>query len=175
MSSQAMGIRGDESLAPGTQVGEFEVEALLGQGGMGEVYRARHPVIGKRVAIKVMNRACSAHPINVARFETEAKAVNSIGHPNIVDIFSYGRIADGRCYFAMELLVGESLRTRIDVNPLEPMQALDVLDVVLRALEAAHAAGIVHRDLKPGNIFIVAARDPEPQRVKLLDFGVAKL
>ncbi len=141
----------------------------------GEVYGAKHPVIGKRVAVKVMNRLCSANPLNVDRFVTEAKAVNAIGHSNIVDIFSFGRTEDGRCYFVMEWLIGESLRDRMDRQPLELPHALDVLDAVLRALEAAHATGIVHRDLKPDNIFLVAPRDPEPERVKLLDFGIAKL
>ena len=165
---------GDGTVPPGTLVGEYEIEGLIGAGGMGEVYRVRHPVIGKRAAMKVMNETCSANPLNVARFVDEAKAVNAIGHPNIVDIFSFGHI-DGRSYFVMELLVGESLRARMDRDRFDTAHALDILDAVLRALEAAHAAGIVHRDLKPDNIFLVAARDDEPERVKLLDFGIAKL
>jgi len=163
------------SLAPGALVGEYRIERLLGAGGMGEVYGASQPVIGKRVAIKVMSPHCSANPASVTRFVDEAKAVNAIGHPNIVDIFSFGRTDDDRCYFVMEWLAGESLRARMDRGRLELPHVLDILEAVLRALEAAHAAGIVHRDLKPDNIFLVAARDPEPERVKLLDFGVAKL
>src|SRR4051812_15914692 len=100
----------DEPLPPGTRVGEYLIESMLGVGGMGEVYGARHPVIGKQVAVKVMNRSCSANPINIERFVQEAKAVNAIGHPNIVDIFSFGRTSDDRCYFVMEWLRGESLR-----------------------------------------------------------------
>ncbi len=165
---------GDEALPPGTAVGEYKIESLLGHGGMGEVYGAHHPVIGKRVAIKVMNRACSGNPANVERFVQEAKAVNAIGHSNIVDIFSFGRTSDGRCYFVMEWLQGESLRTVLGHGPVELRRTYEILDAVLRALEAAHAVGIVHRDLKPDNIFIVKNRDDD-ERVKLLDFGIAKL
>ncbi len=164
----------DAPLAAGTQVGEYRIESLLGAGGMGEVYRARHPVIDKRVAIKIMSRHCSANPINVERFVHEAKAVNAIGHANIVDIFSFGH-HDGRCFFVMEWLRGESLRQRLDREAITAQRSYEILEAVLRALEAAHAAGIVHRDLKPDNIFLVAARDDEPERVKLLDFGIAKL
>ncbi|MGH2930648.1 MAG: serine/threonine protein kinase, partial [Solirubrobacteraceae bacterium] len=158
----------------GTQVGEYVIERLIGEGGMGAVYGARHPVIGKRVAVKVMNRVCSAEPINVERFVQEAKAVNAIGHSNIVDIFAFGRTHDERCYFVMEWLQGESLRARLDRGAPSGAHVLDILDGVLRALEAAHAAGIVHRDLKPDNIFLLAAKDDQPERVKLLDFGIAK-
>ncbi|HET7132602.1 MAG TPA: protein kinase, partial [Gammaproteobacteria bacterium] len=134
----------DDTLAPGTMVGEYKLEQLLGRGGMGEVYGATHPVIGKRVAIKVMSRECSASPANVERFVHEAKAVNAIGHSNIVDIFSFGRTPDQRCYFVMEWLQGESLRARL-ARGVPPLSfALDVLDAVLRALEAAHARGIIH-------------------------------
>src|SRR5436190_1483286 len=91
----------DAPLLSGTQVGEYRIEELLGAGGMGEVYKARHPVIDKRVAIKIMSRACSSNPINVERFVHEAKAVNAIGHANIVDIFSFGH-HDDRCFFVME-------------------------------------------------------------------------
>ncbi|MGE0549902.1 MAG: serine/threonine-protein kinase [Kofleriaceae bacterium] len=165
----------DEQLVPGTLIGEYKIERLLGAGGMGEVYGAFQPVIDKRVAIKVMSRACSSNPINLERFVHEAKAVNAIGHANIVDIFSFGQTSDGRCYFVMEWLRGESLRDRLDREPLAPTRCYEILDTVLRALEAAHAVGIVHRDLKPDNIFLVAAKDGEPERVKLLDFGIAKL
>ncbi len=165
----------DLPLPEGTMVGEYQIEAMLGAGGMGEVYSARHPMIGKQVAIKVMNRACSANPVNVDRFVQEAQAVNAIGHANIVDIFSFGKTRDGRCFFVMEKLRGESLRARLDKAPMSLAAACDILEPVLRALEAAHVTKIIHRDLKPDNIFLVAARDGEPERVKLLDFGIAKL
>jgi len=171
MSASAPSL--DEGLlATGTKVGEYEIERLLGVGGMGEVYGARQPVIGKQVAIKVMSRDCSASPSNVERFVQEAKAVNAIGHPNIVDIFSFGRTEDGRCYFVMEWLPGQSLRHKIKQARLKPLEACEVLDGVLQALEAAHDHAIVHRDLKPDNIFCVSGRRAG---VKLLDFGVAKL
>src|ERR1700743_2642918 len=122
MSASAQSL--DEGLlAPGTVVGEYEIERLLGMGGMGEVYGARQPVIGKQVAIKVMSRDCSASPTNVQRFVDEAKAVCAIGHPNIVDIFSFGRTGDDRCYFVMEWLPGQSLRSRIKQQRLLPAQA----------------------------------------------------
>ena len=166
----------DDALPVGTTVGEYRIETLLGRGGMGEVYGASHPVIGKRVAIKIMNAHCSSNPLNVERFVHEAKAVNAIGHSNIVDIFSFGKTAEGRCYFVMEWLKGESLRTRLERGPVKTHKALDILDQVLRALDAAHQAGIVHRDLKPDNIFVVAPKDSgETERIKLLDFGIAKL
>ena len=168
---------GDEDALPvGTTVGEYRIETLLGRGGMGEVYGASHPVIGKRVAIKIMNAHCSSNPLNVERFVHEAKAVNAIGHSNIVDIFSFGKMPEGRCYFVMEWLKGERLRTRLERGPVKTHKTLDILDQVLRALDAAHQAGIVHRDLKPDNIFVVAPKDSgETERIKLLDFGIAKL
>src|ERR1700760_3338760 len=101
MSQHSPAVAGGGTVAVGTRVGEYEIEKLLGAGGVGEVYRARHPVIGKRVEIKIMTKHCSANPLNVERFTVEAKAVNAIGHPNIVDIFSFGKLDDGRCYFAM--------------------------------------------------------------------------
>ncbi|HEY4243729.1 MAG TPA: serine/threonine-protein kinase [Kofleriaceae bacterium] len=169
-------MSGDEDTLPsGTMIGEYRIEKLLGAGGMGEVYGARHPVIGKRVAIKVMNRACSSNPANVERFVTEAQAVNAIGHSNIVDIFSYGETGDKRAYFVMEWLEGESLRARLEGGPVPAAQGYEILDAVLRALEAAHEAGIVHRDLKPDNIFVVAGKHGDAERIKLLDFGIAKL
>jgi serine/threonine protein kinase len=167
----------EEAIPPGTKVGEFVIEKLIGSGGMGEVYGARHPVIDKQVAVKLMSRACSANPVSVERFVQEAKAVNAIGHPNIVDIFSFGRTDDGRCYFVMEWLRGESLRARLDKGVIDPFRTYEILDTILDALEAAHAAGIVHRDLKPDNIFLVPGRGATKGReqVKLLDFGIAKL
>src|SRR5258706_16310778 len=95
-------------LAPGSMVGEYEIEGLLGEGGMGRVYAAVHPLIGKRVAVKVLLPELSKNREAVERFVQEARSVNQIGHPNIVDIFSFGTLADGRSYYVMELLRGES-------------------------------------------------------------------
>jgi serine/threonine protein kinase len=161
-------------LAPGTRVGEYEIEGVLGEGGMGKVYAAVHPVIAKRAAVKVLHPEMSVNRGAVERFIQEARAVNQIGHPNIVDIFAFGTLPDGRCYFVMEHLRGMSLRERIDRQPPTIVETLAILDSITIALEAAHEKGIIHRDLKPDNIFLVEVRGAAPT-VKLLDFGIAKL
>jgi serine/threonine-protein kinase len=159
----------DAALGPGTRVGEYVIERQIGEGGMGVVFAAVHPVIGKRVAIKLLTPALAGDATAVQRFIQEARAVNQIGHKNIVDIFGFGQLPSGRHYFVMELLEGRNLKQRLQ-SPLADDEALAILVEVCDALSAAHAAGIVHRDLKPDNIFLV-----EDRRVKLLDFGVAKL
>jgi eukaryotic-like serine/threonine-protein kinase len=163
----------DDELHPGDCVGEYVVERKIGVGGMGVVYGARHPVIGKRAAIKILNTKLSADEESLSRFVLEAQAVNKIGHANIVDIFSFGTLDDGRSYFAMEWLQGETLGQRLRHGPLSSREAIVILSALCRALEAAHAAGVIHRDLKPDNVFL--AHDDEGWRVKLLDFGIAKL
>jgi eukaryotic-like serine/threonine-protein kinase len=166
-------LPGSESgpeLPPGTMVGEYQIEGVLGEGGMGKVYAAVHPVIAKRAAVKVLHPEMSVNRGLVDRFIQEARAVNQIGHPNIVDIFSFGWLADNRCYFVMELLRGRSLRERMDAQPPSIVETLAILDAISVALEAAHDKAIIHRDLKPDNVFLVDGRG-----VKLLDFGIAKL
>jgi eukaryotic-like serine/threonine-protein kinase len=164
----------DDELAAGTVVGEYRVECLLGEGGMGAVYGAVHPIIGKRAAIKVIHQAVARSPEVVTRFVQEARAVNQIGHLNIVDVFSFGVLPDGRTYFVMEWLEGESLGRRLSRDRLGPSEAIEILDDVCRALMAAHDKGIIHRDLKPDNVFLVTVPGERPL-VKLLDFGIAKL
>jgi serine/threonine-protein kinase len=158
----------------GAQIGEYRVTGLIGEGGMGTVYSGEHPLIGKQVAIKVLKPALSEDPDAMSRFLAEAKAVNTIRHPNIVDIFAFGSLAEGEQYFVMELLVGRSfaafLKERTTVTYAD---ALPILDAILDALHAAHARGIVHRDLKPDNIFL-ADKPSGGFLVKLLDFGIAK-
>ncbi len=163
----------ERGLEPGTDVGGYRIDGQLGKGGMGIVYAATHPVIGKRAAIKVLRRAMSDNPATVDRFMQEARAVNQIGHPNIVDIFAFDKLPDGRCYLVMDLLAGESLRARIKRGPLPVREAIGVIDEVASALIAAHDKGFVHRDLKPDNVFLVEHGDRVD--VKLLDFGLAKL
>jgi serine/threonine-protein kinase len=161
-------------LAVESPLGDYEIEALIGEGGMGQVYSAVHPLIGKRAAIKVLRRRLCDDPLMLQRFIDEARVVNQIGHPNIVDIFAFGETNDGRCYYVMEWLNGESLRTRIARGPIEVREACRILRELARALEAAHDKGVIHRDLKPENVHLVEVRG-EPARVKLLDFGLAKL
>jgi serine/threonine-protein kinase len=163
---------GDE-LAPGTEVGGYVIESVLGTGGMGVVYAAKQPRIHKRVAIKVLSPAFCGDPAAVARFEQEALLVNEIGHPSIVDAIQFGELPDKRSFIVMELLQGESLGTRIDRGALSASETVEILDMVCDGLAAAHEKGVIHRDLKPDNIFLVDSRGKKG--VKLLDFGLAKL
>lgn len=161
-----------EVLTPGTMVGEYRIEGRIGEGGFGAVYRAHHPLIAKDAAVKVLSAGYAARPEHVSRFLAEARAANQIGHPNIVDIFSFGRLEDGRHYFVMELVDGVSLREWAR-EPVSLPQALPILERIARALQAAHDHGIVHRDLKPANV-LLAWQDDELD-LKLIDFGIAKL
>jgi serine/threonine-protein kinase len=164
----------DGDISPGTMVGEFRIEATLGRGGMATVYSAVQPLIGKRAAIKIMSRALCVDPPSVARFVQEARAVNQIGHPNIVDAFAFGTLPDGRSYMVMEWLQGETLAARMRSGPLGIGEAIAIIFQICDGLAAAHDKGIVHRDLKPENVFLVPVRNRR-LLVKLLDFGIAKL
>ncbi|MDB4961116.1 MAG: Protein kinase [Myxococcales bacterium] len=161
-------------LQPGDMVGEYRVDQQIGEGGMGKVYSATHPVIAKRAAIKILHPELSMNREAVERFVQEARSVNQIGHPNIVDIFSFGTLPDARCYFVMEWLRGESLRDRLRKVRVSLPEALAFCETIAVALEAAHEKGIVHRDLKPDNIYLCDVKGSAAQ-VKLLDFGIAKL
>ncbi|HTL32132.1 MAG TPA: protein kinase [Kofleriaceae bacterium] len=165
----------DQDLQAGQDVGEYRIESVLGQGGFGTVYAAIHPLIGKRAAIKVLARKYSADPAVVSRFVAEARAVNQIRHRNIIDIFAFGQLADGRHYYVMEYLEGQPLDVYLrERGPLPLDEALPILRSIARALDAAHAKGIAHRDLKPENIFLAHDTDGDTFP-KLLDFGIAKL
>jgi len=162
-------------LEPGDSVGEYVIVRLLGEGGFGAVYEALHPVIGKRAAVKLLHAQYSGDEQMSSRFVAEARAVNQIRHKNIVDIFSFGELPDGRHYYVMELLEGVPLDAYLEhCGRLQPVEAWPLLFAVGKALDAAHAAGLAHRDLKPENIFLELDADQLVQP-KLLDFGMAKL
>jgi eukaryotic-like serine/threonine-protein kinase len=156
-------------LTPGTRLGPYEIIAPLGAGGMGEVYRAHDPRLGREVAVKVMLEAVAGDPDRQKRFEGEARAAGALNHPNIVTLHDVG-IADGIPYIVTEVLEGETLRDLITRGALAPARAVEIIVQAAQGLAAAHGKGIVHRDLKPENLFVL----PDG-RVKILDFGIAKL
>jgi serine/threonine-protein kinase len=163
----------DSGTLEGTRVGPYQVLGLLSQGGMGAVYRGIEPVISRPVAIKVLLPEVAKDEEMAHRLLAEARAVNAIQHPNIVDIFDFGTLPDGRHYFVMELLAGQSLSQLINARGrLTVSDAMTVLEQVMGALAAIHGVGVVHRDLKPSNLFVTWL--PEGMLVKVLDFGVAK-
>jgi Tol biopolymer transport system component len=150
-------------------IGQYTVVAKIGEGGMGEVYRARDTKLGRYVAIKVLPAAFSADAERLRRFEQEAQAAGSLNHPNILVIFHIG-MHDGAPYIVSELLEGETLRRRMTGGALPQRKAIDYALQTARGLAAAHEKGIVHRDIKPDNVFVT-----NDGRVKILDFGLAKL
>jgi eukaryotic-like serine/threonine-protein kinase len=162
----------------GTRINNYEIVSLIGEGGMGNVYLARHPLLDRGAAIKVLHEDLSRDRLQVMRFFNEARAANAIRHPNIIDIIDVGSLPGSqRPYLMMELLQGESLARRLTrVGRLAIATAIDVARQTASALAAAHARGIVHRDLKPDNLFLVPhASLPGRELVKVLDFGIAKL
>jgi len=169
-------IDASDELAPGSKAGPWIVEREIGRGGMGAVYAVVHEEIGKRAALKVVHQRLLGPGFNSDRMLLEAKVVNQVGHPNIVDIFEAGTLADGRPYIVMERLEGQPLSYRADEGKILPDQVIGILLQICDALIAAHAAGIVHRDLKLDNVFLVDnPDDPQLPRVKLLDWGIAKV
>src|SRR3954454_14984867 len=166
----------DVGLVPGTMVGEYRIERKLGAGTFGDVYAGEHPLIGKRVAIKVLNQRFATDPVMVSRFVAEARAVNKIRQRNIIDIFSFGVLpGQSRHYFVMELLDGRTLGALMAERGRLPVAVvLPIIRGIADALDAVHEAGITHRDLKPDNVFLATERDGT-WFPKLLDFGIAKL
>ena len=156
------------AVAPGTRLGPYEIVAPLGAGGMGEVYRARDPRLGRDVAIKALPAAFAQDLARLARFEREAKLLASLSHPNIAVLFGLEEV-DGARYLAMELIEGETLADRLAHGPMRLDEALEVLRQVAAGVEAAHESDVVHRDLKPGNVMITPSG-----AVKVLDFGLAR-
>src|ERR1700738_1114378 len=156
------------ALVPGTRFGVYEVLALIGSGGMGEVYQARDTRLDRDVAIKILPDAFVSDPERVARFQREAKTLASLNHPNIGSIYGLGD-GDGVTALVMELVEGEYLSQRIARGVIPIDEALPIAKQIAEALEAAHEQGIIHRDLKPANIKVRA-----DGTVKVLDFGLAK-
>jgi serine/threonine protein kinase len=156
-------------------IGNYRVSRLLGEGGMGVVYLAQHPVIGRQVAIKLLHVALARDQDIVSRFFNEARAIHMIAHANIVEILDFGQTTDGQPYFIMEFLEGEALSEAVARGPMTPEEVEAVGTQMCRALWAAHAKGIVHRDLKPHNVQMVPRPDGATPLVKILDFGVAKI
>ena len=161
----------------GQRFGNYRAVSLLGEGGMGAVYLAEHPQIGRRVAVKVLRPEMIRDPQLLVRFLNEARAANAIRHPNIIEVLDSGTTPEGIPYLVMELLEGEVLSARIRrLGRLSLREALEFSYQTASALAAAHAKGIVHRDLKPDNLFVVAdPADHTREMMKVLDFGIAKL
>jgi serine/threonine protein kinase len=165
LQSSAFGVR----VAPGAKLGDYEVQRLIGSGGMGEVYRARDTRLAREVAIKVLPAFLSYDPDRLRRFEQEARAAAALNHPNILAVHQMGTY-EGAPYLVSELLEGSTLRELLVRGPLAVRKVIDYGVQIARGLAAAHEKGITHRDLKPENLFVT-----KDGRVKILDFGLAKL
>src|SRR5215831_4622762 len=157
------------TLAKGTRLGDYEVQSLIGSGGMGEVYRAHDRRFERDVAIKVLPSFLSSDPDRLRRFEQEAQAAAALNHPNILAVYQMGT-EEGAPYLVSELLEGLTLREHFRRGPLPARKAIDYAIQIAHGLAAAHEKGIVHRDLKPENLFVT-----KDSRIKILDFGLAKL
>src|SRR6516165_4278462 len=155
------------ALAPGTKLGPYVIQSLLGAGGIGKMYRAKDTRLGRDVAIKILPKEMSADAARKQRFEREAKTISGLNHPNICVLYDVGS-QDGVDYLVMECVEGETLATRLERGPLPPEQVLKYGAQIADALDKAHRNGVVHRDLKPGNIILTSSG------AKLLDFGLAK-
>jgi len=156
------------SVGVGTQLGSLEITALLGRGGMGEVYRARDTKLKRDVAVKILPDEFSRDADRVSRFQREAEVLASLNHPNIAGIYDVEE-ASGLRYLVLELVEGETLADRIARGPIPVEEAMRIALQICEALEAAHERGIIHRDLKPANVKVTTEGE-----VKVLDFGLAK-
>jgi serine/threonine protein kinase len=154
--------------------GRYRLDATLGRGGMGLVYRAAHIGLRRQVAVKILHPSLAASPEVRNRFEREALAVGKIDHPNCVSVYDVGRLPDGALYLAMELLEGRPLADVLEQEgQVAPGRALHILAGILRGLSHIHASKLIHRDIKPENIFLIRQGQDE-DFAKILDFGIAK-
>ena len=157
----------------GDVIGNYRVLERLGEGGMGIVYRVEHVLLGRTAALKQLrSRAFQREPSAADRFLREARAASRVRHPNIVEVFDFGYLVDGRPYFVMELLDGESLNTRVERGALSPPDAIGVVRQMANALAAVHDHGVVHADVTPGNAILV---DRALDKLKLVDFGLSAI
>ena len=157
------------ALTSGTKLGPYEIQSPLGAGGMGEVYRARDTRLDREVAIKVLPESFARDADRLRRFEQEARTVAALNHPNILGVYDIGQ-HQGSPYMVCELLDGETLREKMNDGPMPQRRAIEYASQLAEGLAAAHDKGVVHRDLKPENVFVT-----KDGRVKVLDFGLAKL
>src|SRR6195256_2955225 len=156
--------------------GQYQIESLLGKGGMGAVFLARHILLGDRVAIKVLPREMRSNAEWLRRFRREGQAARRFRHPNAVTVYDLRTAGDGTIYMVMEYVEGHTLDVELKARGrFTPAEALSVLEPIMSVLNAAHAMGVVHRDLKPENIMIGKASTGGEPQVKLLDLGIAKL
>ena len=158
---------------PGDTVEHYRVLEFLGEGGMGTVYACEHIALGRTYALKVLrSKVVEREPTAAQRFLREARTAARVRHPNIVDVFDFGHLPDGRPYFVMELLEGESLTDRVSRGALPPAEVVTIARQLATALAVAHDRGVIHADVTPSNVFVVGG---EELHVKLLDFGLAEL
>jgi predicted Ser/Thr protein kinase len=154
--------------------GRYEIQARIGEGGMGVVYKARQTTIDRVIALKMLNAQVAGDPNWVQRFANEARACSRLQHPNTIRMFDFGQTPDGRLFMTMEFLDGVSLRDALAKGPLAPHRVVKILNQCCASLAEAHSIGIIHRDIKPDNVFLLNMAG-QPDFVKLLDFSVAKL
>jgi serine/threonine-protein kinase len=172
----ALLARGDQDEYIGAILAQkYRVEALIGEGGMGKVYRARQLALDKVVVLKVLRQSLLSDERTVARFQREAKAASRLNHPNSISVLDFGQAEDGALFIAMEFVSGQDLHQLLAREwPLPEARVVRIVSQVLSALSDAHGAGVIHRDLKPENIMVEQRRN-EPDFVKVLDFGIAKI
>jgi eukaryotic-like serine/threonine-protein kinase len=167
--------RGEDDYIGRTIARKYQIQALIGEGGMGKVYRARQVDLDKVVVLKVLRHSLLNDERTVARFRREAKAASRLNHPNSIGILDFGQTEDGALFIAMEFVPGEDLHTVLSNHgPLPERRIIRIITQVLSALSDAHSVGVIHRDLKPENIMVEQRRN-DPDFVKVLDFGIAKI